>query len=184
MKIIFALIVSLTLLGCKTTYFESRTYDAATDKTTRVVYSGYFNGWSYILENEIAIEATIELQPEVVDKTGLGEKVLQAQLHLFFYNQTLSNQSVGLSKIKIIQSNWIDSIIQINKSIDLPPMTVDRSTRVRLNSIELPVSFYETQISIAGEVDYKGRKQPFLVSLNRLTREDLRNATHEYRGNK
>lgn len=184
MKTILTLMVSLILLGCKTTSFESYTYDASTDKSTRVVYSEYFNGWSYIVENEIAIEAAIELQPEAVDRTGLFEKVLQAQLHLFLYNQTSDKQTVGFSEVKVIRSDWIDSTLQINKSIDLPPMSVDRASRVQLVAIELPISFYEDQISIAGEVDYFGLKKPFSISLNRLTREDLKKAAHEYRNNK
>jgi hypothetical protein len=181
MKIILALIVSLCFVGCTTTSFENRTYDSVTQKSTRTVYAGYFNGWSYIVENEIAIEGVVELQPEVVGRTGLGEKVLQAQLHLFLYNQTSDNKSVEFNKLVIENSYSIKSIFRINKGIDLPPLSVDRSSRVRLATIELPISFYETQISIAGKVGYLGQKLPFSISLNRLTQEELNKTLNDYR---
>lgn len=179
MRTLILLFALFYLAGCTTTSFVSYRQDANSDVVTKTIYSGVFNGFSHIVDEDLALEGVLQLTPKAVGRTGMGEQVLLGNLTLYAYNTTSESQTLHFGELDVARKEWKDSKVMLDESIELPALAQTRKTRIKVASFEVPVSFYETEVSIAGKVEHADQSIPFTVLLVRLSRDELRALTEE-----
>lgn len=183
LRVALAGLVAVLGTGCSTTSIEHRTYDSRTGVETREVFVGYFNGWSYVVPDELGIEGVVELGRRSIGRSGLGEKILPGSLMLHFYNQTPESIEFKLEALRVRYSDYPNPThtIELDLDVEVPPESIDRNTRITISAGTLPVYFYETELELSGEAWIGGKKWPITVLLKRLTADEFRDVLTEYR---
>ena len=181
-KTIGVLFLCLFIASCSTssTSFNQTKYDSITGDSEKIIYVGYLNGKSLLKKDELVIEGAVELHEGVIASNKMGN-VLTGTLVLFLYNHTGNTKSIHLSELGIDSTErLVDSFnTKIEKTLNLPAMSVNWNTCVKVEVLDIPVSQYETKLITGIKTKYKDEELLISFELNRLTSKELHKLIHK-----